>query len=89
MEGNEEAGISPFLIKMKKKLSGLEPFEYIYAKYTSKPEVQKLYWCNDNTKHPFRKSVRIKMINDILTDNDVKNNRNDLSLEYLKYRCPR
>lgn len=59
--GDAEKGIAPINIAHDPEVTEFLPFEYIYAKYSVKPELQSLYWKPKDLSHPFRESIRLKL----------------------------
>ena len=63
--GDAEAGIAPIDITHDPEVTPLLPHEHIYAKYrTEIPE--ELYWRPEGMSHPFRESVRLKLIQSMI-----------------------
>ncbi|CAM9527235.1 unnamed protein product, partial [Discosporangium mesarthrocarpum] len=64
--GNPEAGIMPIEINNDTGITSMSPYEFIYAKYDRDPCVKHLYACARGVHHPFRTTVRLSLIVDIL-----------------------
>lgn len=59
--GFPESKIAPIKITHDEKYSTLDPYEYIYGKYTTKLP-QDLYRKSTNASDPFKRSTRLKLI---------------------------
>lgn len=81
LEGSDDASIDGFDIHHMEEVTRLEPFDYIYGDYVARREVQHLYHCSSGMQHPFRKSIRVKLLASALQSSS--NNTCQLSLEYL------
>eukprot|EP00752_Nemacystus_decipiens_P016452 g14707.t1 len=64
--GDPEAQIAPIKINNDPDITFRSPFEYIYARYDRRPDLQHLYYKNDGMWHPFRAVVRLSINIDIL-----------------------
>eukprot|EP00904_Undaria_pinnatifida_P001459 jgi/Undpi1/11313/HiC_scaffold_30.g13611.m1 len=64
--GDPEAGICPIMINDDPDITFRSPYEYIYARYDRKQSLQNLYFKSDGVWHPFRSSVRLSIVVDIL-----------------------
>ncbi|CAM9118497.1 unnamed protein product [Ectocarpus sp. 13 AM-2016] len=64
--GDPEAKIAPIKINNDPNISFRSPYEYIYARYDRRPDLQHLYYKSDGMWHPFRAVVRLSISIDIL-----------------------
>ncbi|CAM9546066.1 unnamed protein product, partial [Ectocarpus sp. 8 AP-2014] len=64
--GDPEAKIAPIKINSDPSISFRSPYEYIYARYDRRPDLQHLYYKSDGMWHPFRAVVRLSISIDIL-----------------------
>lgn len=55
--------VPPVSIPHNPEITPRLPYEFIYGKYDTDPALQDLYWRPPNMTHPFRESVRLKLIN--------------------------
>ena len=84
-DGDEEALVDPFVIPHVPEVSRYEPFDHIYVEYSDSPELQELFYRPEGMSHPFRKTMRVKMLMDILDDHASSSpDWYELSLEYLR-----
>lgn len=60
------------------------PYEKIYGKYSNKPELYDLYWCEPGMKHPFHEIVRLKLGALILESRQIGGGQNLKIRRYLK-----
>lgn len=79
--GNEEHLIDPIYIPHDPSISLLGPYEYMYCVYTSDPDIQDLYYRTADMTHPFRKSIRIKMLLHILANTKLDKVKSPLDEE--------
>lgn len=59
--GFPESKIAPIKITHDEKYSSLDPYQYIYGKYTTKLPLD-LYLKSSNASDPFKRSTRLKLI---------------------------
>eukprot|EP00903_Cladosiphon_okamuranus_P009327 g8896.t1 len=64
--GDAEAEIDPIKINNDPDITFRSPYEYIYARYDRRPDLQHLYYRSDGMWHPFRAVVRLSINIDIL-----------------------
>ncbi|CAM9964474.1 unnamed protein product, partial [Ectocarpus fasciculatus] len=64
--GDPEAKIAPIKINNDPDITFRSPYEYIYARYDRRPDLQHLYYKSDGMWHPFRAVVRLSINIDIL-----------------------
>lgn len=83
ISGNKDYNVDPFTIPDCLEACRIVPFEYTYASFKSDIELQSLYWKPDDSAHPFRKNVRIRMIIEYLNDIDSENSGIDSNLLFL------
>lgn len=84
-DGDEEARVNGFSIPHVPEVSPIEPFEYIFGEYVSRPDAQDLYFREEGSSHPFTKLVRIKLLSRMLHEAEVtEEGEHQLSLEYLR-----
>lgn len=83
-DGNEAALVNGFQIPHLNEVTIIEPFDYIYVDYVRKPELQKLYYVPEGMTHPFRKSIRIKLLSAILAScTTEKTYEGELAIDHL------
>jgi hypothetical protein len=82
-DGDEEAKVDGFSIPHVEEVSKIEPFEFIYAEYVSRPDAQDLYYRAEGATHPFPKLVRIKLMSRMLRTTKAITKDCELNLEYL------
>lgn len=82
-DGDTEAQVDPFAIPHIAEISQIEPFEFIYGEYVSRPDAQELYVCPDGMNHPFHKVLRLKLLSRMLTTTEHIAKEGELSLDYL------
>jgi anoctamin-10/anoctamin-7 len=58
--GNADLGIAGVEIQHRPDITLLEPFEYIYGKY-SRNVSESIYWKEPGMDHPFRDLIRLKL----------------------------
>ena len=88
--GDAEQGIKSFQLENTEShlcfVNYLDPYHYIWAPYSSAKEFEKFYsWAGAGAKHPFDKSLRIRLIHQLLVKNDIDNNVDEVSLPFLKF----
>jgi hypothetical protein len=62
---NENPSIEPIFIPHKRHVTKLDPYEYIYLKYSNDESMQKLYYHKDKS-NPFNKALRLKVLQEEL-----------------------
>jgi len=82
-KGNAEQNIGPFQIKHRPDISPFTPYEKIYARY-SRSVNEDLYWRPEGQQHPFRESVRLKVLNLIIQSKPSENSENLKISRYLR-----
>ena len=60
----------PSLINEGTQYSPISPYECIYVPYTKEMEKKMLFWCPPGMSHPFRSSVRLKLLA-MMIDNEL------------------
>ncbi|RYH21644.1 hypothetical protein EON65_20370 [archaeon] len=79
--GNESDLIVSFAVPHRPEITPLPPFKHLYARYVNDEAVDHLYRRKHNMRHPFHKSLRIKMLTDFLQRNPLPDH--DLALDHL------
>ena len=66
----ENPSIEPIFIPHKRYVTKLDPYEFIYLKYSSDESIQSLYYHNDKF-NPFCKAIRLQILQEeLLVDCD-------------------
>jgi len=82
-DGDAEALVDPFSIPHIAEISRIEPFEFIYGEYVSRPDTQDLYHCPEGMTHPFHKVLRLKLLSRMLSTSEHIAQEGELSLDFL------
>lgn len=81
--GSDGGFVSAFSVTHVPQITSLRPFAYLYADYNAEEEIEHLYKRSRHTKHPFHKTLRIKMLFDFFEKNS--STEQALSLEKLRH----
>eukprot|EP01034_Spumella_vulgaris_P035057 gene35057-43226_t len=61
LRGNPDKRIAPVRIRHDPTITAISPFEHIYLKFQAENDIE-LYRSHGDSKHPFSRSVRLKLI---------------------------
>eukprot|EP01039_Chlorochromonas_danica_P007219 gene7219-7985_t len=81
--GNEADLVDSFAVPHRPDITAFHPFKYIYARYVSDKAVDELYHRRENMRHPFHKTLRLKMLEDFLRRFPMAHEYN-LALDHLQ-----
>jgi hypothetical protein len=82
LKGDSDYSILPLILNFNPSESLIRPFDYIYSSYRTDFDLQQIFWKPETSSHPFRRSIRLKLMQRIMLETN-KDGKPTIDLDKL------